>query len=299
MRFLASRNRLQLLGFCCGLVVTLLAPGWGRAQFAVQVSLDKETYLTQENVQAKVTITNRSGADVEMVGPSGGSWLTFEVKDYQGNRISPGQLNVEDSMIFKAGATISQSIQLAKFFPFTEYGFYTVAASVYHAPSGQYYTSDKVRAMFKDAKPMQEISYGVPSGFPDAGQIHRYSLCMIQNAEHTNLYLRIIDDRTMTKLDTFCMGNIILVADPQISLDRANCLNILFMAAPHIYAHWCVDPSGKVLHRLYYKEIGSDRPKLAVKDNDTIGVLGGIPFDPASITAKPSGRSVSERPKGL
>ena len=305
MRFLASRDRFQLFVLCCGLVLTLWAPGRARAQYAVQVELDKDTYLTQESVQAKVSITNRSGSDVAMVGPNGASWLTFEVKDFQGNRVAPVQLDAEESFVFKAGATISKAISLARYYPFTEYGYYTVAASVFHPPSGQYYTSEKVRAIFKDAKAMPggEISYGVPEGFPDAGQIHRYSLCMIQNAEHTNLYLRILDDRTMAKLSTFCMGNIILVADPQISLDRGNCLNILFMAAPHIYAHWCVDPAGKVLRRLYYKEIGSDRPKLTVqtgeKGSESIEVRGGIPFDPAMITAKPPGRSASEHPKGL
>lgn len=299
MPFASFRNRLQLLALCGGLVLAFLAPGVAKAQYVVEVKLDKDTYLTQEAVQARVTITNRSGADVEMGGPNGGNWLTFEIKDFQGNRIPPVQLNSEEPILFKSGATISRVVPLASYFSFSEYGYYTITASVYHPLSQQYYTSDKVRAMFKDAKPMHDISFGVPPGFPDAGQIHRYSLCMIQNTDRTVLYLRILDDRTQAKLATFCMGNIIMVADPQISLDRANCLNILFMAAPHIYAHWCVDPSGKVLHRLYYKEIGSDRPKLTVVENDTIAVRGGIPYDPATINAKPPGRSVSQRPPGL
>lgn len=283
----------------CGLLLALLVPSLGRAQYDVSVKLDKDTYLTFEGVEATVTITNRSGSDIVMGGPTGDTWLTFEITDFQSNKIPPLHVHAEESIVFKAGSTISRVVPLSQFYSFSEYGSYTVAASVYHPPSQQYYTSDKARAMFKDATPFKDVPFGVPPGMPDAGQIHSYSLCIMQSPQRTYLYLRIQEDRTKLKLATFSLGTIILVADPQIALDRGNCLNVLFMAAPHIYAHWCIDPLGKVQKRLYYKEIASDRPKLAVESDETIGVRGGMPFDPSTAGAKPPGRSITQRPPGL
>ena len=280
----------------------ILCPA-AHAQFTTSVTLNKSNYLTNEAVEATVTITNRSGADVVMGGRGGQSWLTFEVTDPSGNRLPPMRASGEETLVFKAGSTISRKVMVSDIYPFSDYGNYTVTASVYHPPTQQYYASNRARALFMDVKPFWEQSFGVPNGLPNAGQIRRYALCQMRDLERTYLYVRLLDDRTNLKLATYSLGNCIMVADPQVTLDAQNRLHVLFMAAPHIYAHVTIDTQGRLVKRLYYKEIKTDRPALTVQADQTIAVQGGQPYDPvaeAQAQNQPAkGRSIGQKPPGL
>jgi len=286
--------------FIIACLVLVLLPHLVQAQFGVEVKLNKPTFLTYEGVEATVTIANRSGTDVVMGSPTGDSWLSFSVKDPHNNPLAALKVRSDENMIFKAGATISRTISISDIYSFSEYGNYTIAATVYHPPSQQYYTSNHVRATFTDARPFQEIPYGVPAGLPNAGQIRLYSLAILRDEDHTLLYVRLIEERTKLKLATFSLGTIILVSDPQLSLDKDNRLHVLFMVVPHIYAHVCVDTQGKVIKRTYYKEVETNRPKLVAEAGNTIGVDGGVPYDPTiPVETRPKGRSIGDKPPGL
>ncbi len=282
----------------------LLASGTSSlyAQYQTNVTLNKATYLTYEVVEATVTISNRSGSDIVMGGPNGQSWLAFEVIAPSGNAVPAMQARADDNVIFKSGATISQKVLISNSYTFSEYGTYAVTASIYHPPSQQYFGSNRARAVFTDAKPFWEQSYGVPRDQPNAGQIRRYTLSTLRDTERTWLYVRVLEDKTNLKVNTFSLGTCILVADPQMTVDNANKLHVLFMAAPHIYAHVTVDTQGRLEKRRYYKEVETNRPKLVVQADQSIDVGGGEPYDPTAAAAgagKPKARSVGERPPGL
>ncbi|HSJ03789.1 MAG: hypothetical protein ACAI34_20885 [Verrucomicrobium sp.] len=274
-----------------------------QAQFLTNVTLNKSTYLTYETVEATVSIQNRSGSDVVMGGPNGLAWLAFDVVNPAGNQVPTVKINTDESIIFKAGATISRKVLLTDTYAFSDYGMYTVAASIYHPPSQQYFISNRARAQFVDARPLDipNLSFGVPTGLPGAGQIRKYTISVLRDTERSYMYVRLLEEKTGLKLATFSLGTCILVTEPQVTVDRENKLHILFMAAPHIYAHVCVDTQGKVIKRAYHKEIKSDRPELVVLNDQTIGVTGGVPYDPSApvVDAKPQGRSIKQRPPGL
>lgn len=272
-----------------------------RAQFMTNITLNKGTYLTYEAVEATVTIANRSGTDVVMGGPNGQAWLTFEVSAPDGSRVPAMRSRSDETLVFKSGTTISRKVLLTDTHPFTEYGNYTVTASVYHPPSQQYFSSNRARASFTDAKPFWEQSYGVPLGLPGAGQIRRYALCQMRDTDRTYLYVRVLDDKTNLKMATYALGTCIMVTDPQVTVDSQNMLHVLFMAAPHIYSHVTIDTQGQLVKRRYHKEIRTDRPQLFVQPDGNIGVQGGEPFDPTTEGAEgtPKGRSIGQKPPGL
>lgn len=282
---------------------------WGlastaQAQFLTNVKLNKHTYLTYETVEATVTINNRSGSDVVMGGPNGMAWLAFEVVNPAGNQVPTLRINSDESIVFKAGASISRKVLISNSYPFTEYGLYTVAASVYHPPSQQYFISNRAKAQFVDSRPLDipNLNFGVPAGLPGAGQIRRYQLSVLRDTDRSYLYVRLLDDRSGIKLATFSLGTCILITDPQVTVDRENKLHILFMAAPHIYSHVCVDTQGKIIRRAYHREIKSDRPSLFVQADQSIGVQGGETYDPSApsqAAQQAKGRSVAQRPPGL
>lgn len=272
-----------------------------QAQFAVEVKLNKATYVTYEAVDAEVNITNRSGADVVLGGPNDSQWLAFDITDPAGRQMPPLRMRTQDSVVFKAGTTLSKKIQVSGYYSFSDYGNYSIAASVYHPASQQYYGSKRVRATFTEPSPLGDpISFGVPAGQQGAGQIRNYALSVLRDFDRTYLYVRVLEDKTKLKLATFSLGTVILISDPQITLDKLNRLHVLFMAAPHIYSHVCVDARGHVASREYYQEVKTDRPKLAVGAADTITVQGGLPYDPsAPVQEKPKGRSIGQKPPGL
>ncbi|MEI6536939.1 MAG: hypothetical protein WCN98_16460, partial [Verrucomicrobiaceae bacterium] len=217
------------------------------------------------------------------------------------NPVPPMSLRSEQNLFLKNGATISRKVVLSEHYSFSDYGTYGITANVYHPPSQQYFASNRARANFTDAKRFWSKNFGVPLGQPGAGQIRRYELCILRDLEHTNLYIRLIEEKTNLKIATFSLGHCIMVSDPQVTLDKDNNLHVLFMAAPHIYSHVSVDTQGRIMKRLYYREIQGDRPQLSSLDNQSITVQGGQPYDPAAAPAdaKPQGRSVGQRPPGL
>lgn len=286
----------------CLLVLGLAFVTTLSAQFETSLTVNKDTYITYEGLEATVTITNRSGADVVMGGPNDLPWLSFEITNPAGQPVQPLSMRAEQSLVLKSGATISRKVALSEHFSFSDYGTYGITANVYHPPSQQYFTSNRARANFTDAKKFWSKNFGVPIGQANAGQIRRYELCVLRDLEHTNLYVRLIDEKTELKIATFSLGHCIMVADPQVTLDRDNNMHALFMAAPHIYAHVTVNTQGRVSKREYHREILSNRPQLtSLAADQTITVQGGEPYDPtaAPVDAKPQGRSVRQRPPGL
>jgi hypothetical protein len=279
----------------------LAAASLACAQFETGLQINKDNYLTHEGVVATVSVTNRSGSDVVMGGPNGTAWLTFDITDPQGRSLPPMNFRTEEQIVFKSGSSISRKVHLGENFSFADPGTYGITANVYHPPTQQYYASNRVKANYTDVHPFLEKVYGVPMGQPGAGQIRRYSLCLLRNLDRMQLYIRIVDDKTGLSMTTIGLGNCIMVIDPQVGVDRENRLHVLFMAAPHIYAHIGIDTQGEVFKRLYFREVDANRPALAVLADQTIGVNGGAPYDPTTTTEnpRPPGRSVKDKPPGF
>ena len=295
----ALHSRLHRHAFCA-LLLAAAAPA--HAQYEISLKLNKETYMTYEGVEATVTVNNRSGADVVLGGPNDSGWLSFDITDPQARAVPPMRFRNQDVMVFKAGSTISRKIPLTEQFTFSELGNYIVVANVYHPPSQQYYASARVRASFSDSRAFWSKPFGVPLGLPGAGQIRRYELSVLKDLDHTNLYVRLYEDRSNLNLATFTLGSWIRVVEPQLALDKENRLHVLFMTLPHIYSHTIVDTQGAVVKRLYYKELDTNRPRLMVDETQNVVVQGGQSYDPAAAAtapARPVGRSIKERPSGL
>ncbi|TLD72007.1 hypothetical protein FEM03_04590 [Phragmitibacter flavus] len=294
---------LQPLLLCLCLAACLFAsPSQIQAQFQTNVTLNKETYLIYEGIEATVTITNRSGADVVMGGPRGGPWLGFNITDPRGHQGPTISMDGADPIIFKSGTTISRKVAISKGYSFSEYGNYFIAATVYHAPSQQYYSSNRARANFTGAKAFWEQSFGVPLGLPSAGQVRRYTLTSMRDIDRTYLYVRLLDDRSGANISTFSLGSAIMVTDPQVTVDRENKMHVLFMTVPRIYSHVVIDSQGKIFRRNYHRETDAERPQLAVQTDGNIVVSGGYPYDPAIEAEQEKvnrGRSIGEKPPGL
>ena len=273
-----------------------------QAQFQVGLTLPRTNFLALEAIPATVTITNRSGAEVVLGGPGRSSWLSFEMTDRTGLPLSPIDVSGADLAQIPAGGTIQRKIIVSDAYAPTEIGNYGLTARVAHEPSGQFYTSTRARFNINDNKPMWEQTYGVPEGFKGAGTARRYAVILFNDLNTMSLYVRLIDDKSNLRLQTFRLGPITMAHDPQITLDRENNLQVLFLAQPHIYTHCVIAPDGALKKRSYYREENGNRPQLSINTEGNAQIQGGEFFDPSKPPPKlPSntGRNVSDKPPGL
>ena len=273
------------------------------AQFQVGVTLDKHIYVSQEPMTCVVTVTNRSGADVVLGGPNGRKWLSFAMTDSKGISMSPLDMSLEDPIVLTAGTSIAKKVVLSETHSVEQPGSYHVTASVYHPASGDYYQSNSARFGVIDIKPYgQPLVFGVPAGFPEAGRVRRYVLMVNRDINDTFLYFRLVDDSTNTKIVTYSLGVVSMVREPQITLDRNNRLNVMFMTNRTTYVYVVVNPDGKLRSVQYVRDSPENRPQLYLTSANEVLLKGGTPFDPVQEQQeqkKAKRRSIGDRPPGL
>lgn len=284
------------------LLLLLAFTACAHAQFNVTLALPRTTFMALEAIPASVTITNRTGSDAVLGGPGRGSWLSFEMTDVSGHPLAPIEVSAEDLVQIPAGGSVQRKVTVTDAFSPTEIGNYTLTARVMHAPSQQYFASNRARFNITDAKPLWEQTFGMPEGYKDVGRIRRYSILVLREAESSSLYFRLLDDKTGLRLQTYTLGQMSMVYDPQITIDRTNGLQILFLVMPKLYCHVVIKPDGTLVKRAYYREPDGNRPKLVVAQNGDVSISGGQYYNPSAPPAeksKTSGKGVSERPPGL
>lgn len=273
------------------------------AQFQVGIKLDKHVYISQEPMTCEVTVTNRSGADVVLGGPNGRKWLSFAMTDSKGISMSPLDLSTEDPIVLVAGASTSKKIVLTETHSVEQPGAYHITASVYHPASGDYYQSNRAPFSVIDLKPfVPPLVFGVPAGFPEAGRVRRYVMMVNRDINDTFFYFRLVDDLTNTKIATYSLGILSMVREPQITLDRNNRLNVMFLTNRTTYVYVVINPDGKLRSVQYVKDIQDNRPQLYLTSTNEVLLKGGTIFDPREeqkAEKENKRRSISERPPGL
>lgn len=273
------------------------------AQFDVSLKLPRANFMALEAIAATVTVTNRTGATAVLGGPGRADWLSFEMTTSDGTALA--QMNVDGSEILQVppGGTVQQKIVVTKAYAPSEMGNYAIKARVFHPQSGDYFESNRARFSIIEIKPMWERSFGVPEGMKDAGKTRRYALYTFRDYDTTSLYFRLIDDKTGERLNTYRLGPLSMIHDPQITLDMQNQLQIVFMAQPHVFAHAVVGPDGQVIKLSYYNDEKSGRPVMQQSSKGEITIAGGTYFDPSKpdemAGKRVGGKKITERPPGL
>jgi len=284
------------------LLLTCLCSLEARAQFDINLKLPRANYMALEGITATVQITNRTGAVAVLGGPGRAEWLSFEMLTTDGRPLA--QMEVDGSQILQVppGATVQQKITVTNAYAPSEMGNYAIKARVLDTKTGDFYESDRVRFSIIEVKPMWERSFGVPEGMKDAGKARRYALYKFRDYESTALYFRLIDDKSGDRLNTYRLGPFSSIHDPQITLDKNNQLQVLFMAQAHVFAHAIIGPDGKLIKLSYYSDEEVGRPMMQQTDKGEIMIAGGKYFDPSKPEAdvkKVGGRPISQRPPGL
>ncbi|MDP6858678.1 MAG: hypothetical protein QF426_02550 [Verrucomicrobiales bacterium] len=271
------------------------------AQLIVEMKLPKTHYLSYEPMVANVTVYNRAGNDLILGGPKGKGWMTFDVYR-DGQLLSPRSIGGKfETMLLKSGRSITKKIDINKLYPVSDYGSYTINASVYFPPQRTYFSSKKIRINVADARAFWKQSFGVSQGRNKLASFRQFSLHEHRgNSSNSALYVRLRETKGTKVYCTFSLGRFINVRKPQATIDSQSRLHVMHMISPRLYSHARVSSEGTFLGNDYYRETADTRPSLVIDSAGIVKVVGGIAYDPNKPPEqKEKPRSASELPPGL
>lgn len=112
------------------------------------------------------------------------------------------------------------------------------------------------------------------------------------------LYLRVEDKEAGVIYCTTQLGRFITFASPDIELDGGNQIHILQNTAPKAFLYSHFDVNGKVLKQQAYQAYEA-KPYLVRKQDASVAVVGGVPYDPKATPPEQQLPKLSDRPVPL
>ena len=278
------------------LVCLIFLAGSVHAQIQVEMKLKRLQYIAYEPVLATLAITNLAGRDIDLRDDRGQHWFGFEVTAKEGQPIAPSaSLTSEPPLHLESGKTVVRKINLTPLYAVHDPGTYHVRANVYFADLNKFFYSQARAFQVINARPVWQITVGVPEGIPGAGSARTYSLLSNRFPDHTSLYVRVENKDSGVVYATYSLGRVIAYDEPQKEIDRANQLHVLHCAAPRTWAYSHVGLNGELLKQSTFME-AKTRPRLRRTSAGEIAVSGRVLDVPAARATRNAAPKLSTRP---
>lgn len=249
-----------------------------RAQsVSVEVMMDRQYFLPNESLVAKVRVTNYSGQTL-ILGKDP-DWLTFSVegkKEYVvaklGNVPVVGEYNLDSSR------TGTKAVDLAPYFDLSRPGHYTVIASVKIPQWGQTIQSQAKGFDIVRGGRLWEQEFGLPSNPADPParpEIRRYSLVQTTQQNGLLLYFRLSDATDTKVFRIFPIGAMVSFSRPEPQIDKFSNLHVLNQFSARSFIYSVVNPDGLLIVRETY-DYSDSKPRLRAVEDGRINVAGGV-----------------------
>ena len=257
--------------------LTLLALTSARAQVSVEVLLDQEQFLPSESVPVAVRITNRSGQTLHFGADA--NWLTFNVESADGFVVvKNAEVPVAGEFDLESSQMATKRVDLAPYFVLSQAGHYRIIATVRIKEWRATVTSPpKGFDVIHGAKLWsQDFGVPAPAGVTnEAPEVRRYTLIEANYLRsELRLYAQVSDASEARVFKVSAIGPLVSFSEPEEKLDRLNNLHVLYQSGAQAFTYSVINPAGDVIRREMY-EYSNSRPRLSVKDNGDIAVVGG------------------------
>ena len=267
MKFLSLIFGLMLLGLTSA-----------RAQVSVEVVLDQEQFLPSESVPVAVRITNRSGQTLHFGADA--NWLTFSVESADGLVVvKNSEVPVIGEFDLDSSQMATKRVDLAPYFVLAQPGRYRVIATVRIKEWSAVVTSpQKEFDVIHGAKLWsQDFGLPVPAGVTNqAPEVRRYALIEANYLRsELRLYAQVSDESERHVFKVSAIGPLVSFSQPESKLDRFSNLHVLYQSGAQAFTYSVIDPDGDVIRQEIY-DYANSRPRLSVKDNGDIAVVGGV-----------------------
>lgn len=279
------------------ILIFLLSNWMAFGQVELRLTADRPTYLEEENIGLNLTITNRSGSDMELKTVGGTSWLNFKITSRTGEVISPVRRELFQRITIPRNTTIAKRIPITRFYALDQSGHYTVRANVMLPDGGNSrYVSNAAHVDVVSAPSFWSKRVGVPENEPNGGNVRHYELKRAIVERTNRVFVKLSDETLGHTVKVMQLGQALSSSEPITIVDREQTLHVLFQNTGVLYVHSRINIHGDYLGHQVYKR-GTRRPTLVAGSDGSVIVLGGVVFDPqAEHEAKNKIRKLSERP---
>lgn len=274
------------------LLLLFLFQGQSWGQLNVDIQLGRRQFIPHEPVPLALRLTNRAGKELLLHGDGRTSWLNVVIVDQGGNPIAPyagGGLNFQAAKV-PVGRAVAKQLDLNSLFPLASYGKYTVY-TVVTLPTGESFQSSRKTFDITKGRTLYEQRVGLGAKARD------YRLISFAPGRVSYLYFQaeLVDERRVVL--TYPIGELLQHKKPQVTVDRAGDLHVLYLAAPDRHVHVLINSQGQVSKRTIYQRGASGDPRLVPFANGEIKVAGGAEFNPKAIQEKRDKiKKMSDRP---
>ncbi len=249
------------------------------AQIALQVSTERDRYLTYETVLMKVVLRNNSGNQLDFGSyPEYRGYVRLEVLDRTGRRVAPKLegFNAADGLVLPPGASKSVVIPVNDYFDMVKEGYYQITARIGHSRFTHDLLSQTLRVKVSDGFVKWERDIGVPGSDPTKPVERRTASIVVLQADRSQIYcLRVQDEKyvyAVTRLAPRVGG-----VEPQCEVDARSHIHFFVQTEPRLFSHWEFDYNGKLKHVEHFMvEEFLPIPRL-IRDPDIgrVMVIGG------------------------
>lgn len=265
------------------------------AQLTARLVLSKNQYLAGEPILATVNITNHAGQELTFYGDGRMQWLTFILKDRNGEEVTPRGRAAFGKVTVRAGESMARQVDLSQIFYLGEPGNFS-ATAVVHMPGSLGEGTSTNRVLFNQSPgvPYWKQKVGIAG---KKGQTREFRIINFSGDEKAQIYAQIIDGRTGQNVRTFMLGEVLMLRKPLVTVDRQQRMHVMYLASPTMWVHCQIDTDGKLVDRKIHQRGPQGDPILMTSANGTVTVGNSLPYDPkAAAEAKAKVRKASDRP---
>lgn len=225
--------------------IVILGPLSALGQITVSCRLPSPQTLLHAPTTVQITLVNNSGRVLLLDGGRLGSDLRLEVERTDGRILPPlsSHSPVEDVEIM-SGETKVFDIDLTRLFALHTCGFYKIRA-VLDSGRSRSVSADVPLEVVRGFE-LARLRAGVAG---DVDALRLYQLEYLQTSSGENLYLRIEDERTKTVYGVFDLGPLVRTRKPELMLDEATNIHVLFQSKNMAMVHAGFTPYGVPLVR--------------------------------------------------
>lgn len=158
------------------------------------------------------------------------------------------KLNAFGAMKIKAGESLAKRVDLTEFFILDSQGNFAISAVV-RDPNGGVEGSSTNRMLFNLNPGRTYWSQKVGVGQGSGNQTRELKLLTFSNGQKTQLYAQVIDGHTGSPLQTFPLGDALMLRRPMVTLDGKQRMHVMYLATPSMWVHCQISADGKLVAR--------------------------------------------------
>ena len=276
------------------LALTLYAGIQAHGQIAVNLKVNKSSYMLNEPVTATIRITNHAGRQLVLQGNKTRPWLSFHL--VSNGRVVPVARRINyGPVVIPSGETATRTVSLNTTYSLGKMGNFTCTATVnMPGPTRNGFTSNRDQFSITNGRTIWVQRAGIPEA---PGEIREYKLLTFSANRALELYAQVSSANRGLHIATIPLGKVLMIRKPTATLDSSNNMHALYQVQPNVFTHVTISPTGAVIATAQHKRGASGSQPRLYPLNGKVVVAGSTPHDAEVEAAQAKKvRNISERP---